>query len=289
MSHHNQHLSVDKVDPQRTLALKQELENLKTKADGLYNTPAVRYYLKKAIEAPVKYERNYFLRGKAGAEQQARQAKNRAYLKEQDNKVKALKQRYDSLEAPTLEIQNHFPRGCILNWTPNGWDDYHIACRKRGTDASHWRSLGFNSNLDENSSELILPERYLTFGDDSPPYELVLMASIDGYRTKLSNIVVYHDPNHDSQHSPESNPDIPPMTEIQQKALESCNAELEFFEETGNLGAIEWVTRAKNSVLDVSTKPFSSEEARKISEGARRKAGQEMWALVAAALRERGK
>lgn len=273
------------VDPERTRTLKKELEDL---PGTLYDTGAVRYYLTKAIAATRKFERNHFLRRKAGAEQQARLEANALYQDASQRRAMEARAKFDRMAPPTATLENMYPRGGIIRWeTDAQWDDFHVACRDAGRGDDAWRSISTQS-LNSLDREMVLPVKYMNWGDSEPPYELCVMAVMDGIGTKKSNIVLYDDPERIAGTAPPAAKPVEPapdtLTDAQRAAVAACDAEIEHFEEQANAGALEWIHRARNSVLGTSRDPFTRAEAVRIARGARRPEGHDMWTKVAAAL-----
>lgn len=269
------------VSAERTAALQRELDEL----SGVLDTGAVRYWLTNAINATSRIERNHFLRRKAGAEQQARLEANSEYMQGLHAKMDAAKARFDAMPAPVATLENRWPRGGIVRWdVRDGWDDFHVACRDKGKGDDAWRSVT-TKNLTQLDREMVLPLKYLNWGDSEPPYELCVLAVMNGVGTKRSNIVLYDDPQRAAAPpAPLPEPDPDTLSGAQRAAVAACDAEIEYFEETGNDGALEWCTRARNSVLGISPDPFTRTEAESIAAGAGRPEGRSMWTLVAAAL-----
>lgn len=278
----------DSVDPKRTESLRAELAKAEGIVSGGQDTQGHRAlvkYLQLAVDATTKHLRNHYMH-EVGRIRHVLKLYASPEWKRQQDEAAAKRDLFKSYADPIAKLESHHPTGALLKWMkPTDWspDSWMIVCRSPG---GQWRSITPMALEADDREEMVPIEAMTRSGlnrhDEEPPFELAVVAILDGIGTKTSSALLFppgeaHVPAEDDRLE---------LTDAQVSAVDLIDAEVEHFQETGNLGAIRWLSRARQSVLGVAATPFTTTEAEKIAAGARRPEGRAMWKAVAKALEE---
>ena len=154
----------------------------------------VSYFRMMAAKAKTLAHRIYWLgraEGKEAADKQrAADAEARRKIAEREENLN----RFELLLAPEAELTSMHPLGCTITWEkPADWDPDTYICLVRDGGTQEWRSVA-TSNIGRDTRQLILPTRYLVWGDEATYYEICIAAVLDGVGRKESNVMMYPDP-----------------------------------------------------------------------------------------------
>ena len=164
---------------------------------------SVAYFQQKADEATAQYVRDYWLRRKEGAEALERQLAAQAKRNAIEATMTSNMQRFRTMAAPFMSLESKHPHGVIVRWEkPENWDpdDYIVLVREKG--AAEWRSVA-SAPISSETRKMVVPRRYLAWGEYREPYEITVAAVWDGVGRKLA-CPKYYPPQFEVRH-PSSN------------------------------------------------------------------------------------
>lgn len=261
------------VNAEQTKVLQEELAKAKDSR--------VQYFLGQAVNAEAQEVREYWLNRVEGARHLVKREAAKLKLEAAQLAREQAEAALEAAQPPTSTLESKHPNGCILRWEDcQGWqpDDFMVLVREKGTQ--EWRSVAA-STVTADTREVVLTRSLLAWGDYCEPYQIAIAAVMAGYGHKIGQIHQYP-PLTEGRQPVEPRPET--LGQTQQDALGAIAPELALFRARGCSQAVEWIERARQSVLGIADDPWTADEARQIARGASRQEGRHMWTLVAEAI-----